>query len=1287
MGGARGEPVLDARSEQNSSQADVSACAKGDGATKDEKKNDGGFHNYLRVFTYNDRRGWIMNTIAFVCMIASGTALPLMDIIFGQFINVFNNFATGQLSPAGYRGEVGRYRHVSPPTSNPRCFADLLGSLYFVYLFIGKFVLTYIWTVLISITAVRTTKELRVDFVRQTLRQEIAFFDSPSSSVSGQITTNGNIITVGISEKLGITIMGISTFITAFIVAFAVQWRLTLIVISIVPVNIVVTIICIAYDTIYENSILSIYSRSSSLAEEAFSTIRTVHAFWAFPKLSRRFTHTLEEARHVGAKKSLIYAILFPTEFFCIFSGYGLAFWQGIRMYARGEITEPGTVVTVIFAVLVAAQALTQIAPQTISISKATAAAYEMFAIIDRISDVDSLSEGGSKIENFQGDIKLRNVKFAYPTRADVPVLHGLDLDIPANKTTALVGASGSGKSTIFGLLERWYNPREGSSITLDGVAIEDLNLQWLRTNIRLVQQEPTLFSGTIYQNVVDGLTGTDTADLSEQRKMAMVIEACQAAYAHDFIEALPQGYETRIGERGASLSGGQKQRIVIARSIISNPRVLLLDEATSALDPNAEKIVQRALNNVAKGRTMIVIAHRLSTIREADNIIVMSKGQTIEQGSHSQLVELNGAYARLVKAQDLGHHSISANGEMDDKDVAEEDLDIAPTNASVAHNSPIAVEKETEHGLLYGLYLIFKEQRSMWVQLAIVLVGCVAAGATYPALAILFSRTMEAFETADVERGDFFALMFFVVAIGNLVTFAVLGWVANILAQHIMKFYRAEIFDNTLRQDMTFFDHPDHTSGALVSRLSSEPTSLQELVSMNLVLIVINIVNVLSSSILAIATGWRLGLVLALGALPVIVGAGYLRIRLEFKFEADSAKLFARSSGLASEAVMAIRTVSSLALERAIIDRYDASVQGLAQSSIAGLGWKMCFYSLSQSLSFLAMALGFWYGGQLVSTGEYTTGQFYTVFIAVIFSGEAAAMFFQYTSSVTKAKPAINYIFQLRRQLTLTDTHDGHDSVSPDVHSDKGPTVTCEQVAFSYPLRPNIKVLRGIDVEIGSGKMVAFVGASGCGKSTMIALLQRFYDPTSGTLRVDDQDVKTLDRSLYRRDIALVQQEPVLYQGSIRENISLGLEQSDPTDEAIQAACQQANIWDFVASLPEGLATPCGNQGLSLSGGQRQRIAIARALIRTPRLLLLDEATSALDTESEKIVKEALDRAAEGRTTVAVAHRLSTIRDADLIVVFAKGKVAQMGTHEELIAKRGLYYEMVLGQSLDREA
>jgi ATP-binding cassette subfamily B (MDR/TAP) protein 1 len=553
----------------------------------------------------------------------------------------------------------------------------------------------------------------------------------------------------------------------------------------------------------------------------------------------------------------------------------------------------------------------------------------------------------------------------------------------------------------------------------------------------------------------------------------------------------------------------------------------------------------------------------------------------------------------------------------------------------------------------------------------------------------------MEAFETIDVSRANFYALMFFIVAIGNFVAYAIAGWLANVIAQHIIKVYRAEIFDNTLRQDMSFFDSPSHGTGALVARLSAEPTSLQELLSMNFALILINVVNLMSSSILAIAFGWKLGLVLVFGALPVLVGSGYLRIRLEFKFEQDTTARFASSSALASEAVMAIRTVSSLALEGAIVDRYRKSLDGIAQHAIGNLGWKMLFYSLSQSIAFLAMGLGFWYGGRLVSTSEYTTGQFYTIFVAVIFSGESAASLFQYTTSITKARTAINYIFNLRRSQTLHDkaASNGDGNSGGDTTEKartllgKGPAIQCEDVNFCYPLRPKLTVLKRIDISISSGKMVAFVGASGCGKSTMISLLQRFYDPTNGRITFDGQDIKTLDRRHYRHDIALVQQEPVLYQGSIRENIALGLEADEPTDAEIEDVCRQANVWGFVSSLPEGLGTLCGNQGLSFSGGQRQRIAIARALVRRPRLLLLDEATSALDTESEKIVKEALDRAAEGCTTVAVAHRLSTIRDADLIVVFERGRVAQQGTHQELIAKGGIYYEMVMGQSLDREA
>lgn len=251
-----------------------------------------------------------------------------MDVVFGKFINVFNKFAIGKLKPDAYRSEVNRF------------------SLYFIYLFIGKFVLTYIWTVLVNITAIRTTKKLRIAFVRQTLRQETQFFDTPSSSVSGQMTTNGNLINNGISEKFGLTIQALSSFVAAFVVAFAVHWKLTLIILAIVPVNIMVTVVCIIYDTMYEYEMFEIYSKSGSLAEEAFSTIRTAHAFWAFPKLSRKFEKILDDAREIGNKKSLVYAVLFSVEFFCIFSSYGLAFWQGLRMYKGGEISNPGTVVT-----------------------------------------------------------------------------------------------------------------------------------------------------------------------------------------------------------------------------------------------------------------------------------------------------------------------------------------------------------------------------------------------------------------------------------------------------------------------------------------------------------------------------------------------------------------------------------------------------------------------------------------------------------------------------------------------------------------------------------------------------------------------------------------------------------------------------------------------------------------------------------------------------------------------------------------------------------------------------
>ncbi|CAO2653774.1 Nn.00g031850.m01.CDS01 [Neocucurbitaria sp. VM-36] len=1225
-----------------------------------EAKTKGG---YLRVFKYADGKSWTLNIVAFVAAIAAGTLLPLMDLIFGKFVTSFTGFATGALSPAQYRSEVNKY------------------TLYFVYLFIAKFGLVYIHS------ASFYTVALRIDFVKHILRQNIAYFDSDSAaSVTTQATTNGNNVNNGISEKLTLTIQGVSTFVSAFIIAFIVQWKLTLIIICIVPTILVVSSICIAIDTKNESQLLAIQSKAGLLAEEVFSTIRTVHAFWLNPLLSHKYDKLLGDAMEVGMKKSPNYAVLFSTEFFCVYSGYGLAFWQGVRMYVRGEIKQSGDVFTVILAVIVAATAMTSIAPQIITLTKASSSAAELFETIDRKSEIDPLSEEGKVPTTCHGVVEIKNIAFAYPARPDITVLKGLTLSAPANKTTALVGPSGSGKSTIIGLLERWYDQASGT-IYLDGTDIRELNLTWLRTNIRLVQQEPVLFSGTVYENVAFGLFGTDKANLPAAEQRALVEKACQIAYAEEFIDRLPKGYDTQLGERAMNLSGGQKQRLAIARSIVSEPTVLLLDEATSALDPKAEKIVQQALDRVSKDRTTIVIAHKLSTIRNADNIAVLDKGVLVEQGTHDQLLGRGGAYARLVRAQDLGQGQ--REDAVDENDGAEK-VALVRTQTQVSNISPEG-KKPAGDGINFNLvhcvWILLREQSYLWKWFVVLLIVTLAGGATFPAQAIIFARVVEAFQLPSgraVEQGDFYSLMFFVVALGNLAVFAIIGWSSNVVAQHVSRRYRREIFELILKQDMAFFDDDSNASGALASNLSSYPTNILELMGFNLMLICINIVNVVSSSILAIAVGWKLGLVVVFGALPPLIFAGYLRIRLEFKLEEDTGKRFANSAALASEAVSAIRTVASLALERHILGRYEERLRGVAQKSIKALIWTMFWYALTQSISFLAMALGFWYGGRLISFGEYTTTQFFTVFIGVIFSGEAAAAFFSYTTSITKAATAANYVFWLRR-LKPAVQEDSSKPPFEDDEKDRGPAhVEVQDVAFAYESRPHAKVLEGIDVDVRPGQFIAFVGASGCGKSTMISLLERFYDPRSGRITCDDRALMDLCPRKYRRDVSLVQQEPVLYQGSVRDNIAMGVE-SEVTDEEIETAIKNSNIHEFIASLPEGLATMCGNRGTQLSGGQRQRIAIARALIREPRLLLLDEATSALDTESEKVVQTALEKAKSGRTTIAVAHRLSTIKDADMIIVFARGRIVESGTHKDLLAKRGVYYEMCLGQSLDQ--
>ena len=1184
---------------------------------------------FTSLYRYASRADITILCVSAVCAIASGAALPLMTIIFGNLQGRFQDFFTGQL--------------------NKDDFMDTMSHLvlYFIYLAIAEFITTYISTIGFIYTGEHISSKIRAHYLESCMHQNIGFFDNlGAGEVTTRITADTNLIQEGISEKVGLTLAAVATFVTAFVIGFVEYWKMTLILLSTLFALMFIMGGGSRFIVKYGKQSVGAYAEGGSVAEEVLSSIRNCVAFGTQDRLAKQYDVYLTRAEGFGFRLKASLAMLIAGMMTVLYLNYGLAFYVGSNFLLDGTIPL-SKILIVMMAVMIGAFNLGNIAPNLQAFSTGLAAAAKIYNTIDRVSCLDPSSDEGGKIDNLVGTIRLENIKHIYPSRPEVVVMEDISLVIPAGKTTALVGASGSGKSTIVGLVERFYNPVQGR-VYLDDHDISTLNLRWLRQNIALVQQEPVLFGTTIFNNIAHGLIGSKHEHADDKEKKVLVEDAAKKANAHEFVTSLPEGYDTNVGERGFLLSGGQKQRIAIARAIVSDPKILLLDEATSALDTRSEGVVQAALDVASEGRTTITIAHRLSTIKDAHNIVVMSSGRIVEQGTHNELIEKRGAYYNLVSAQSIaavkgpteeeqdeidaeldaqlvrkmssaknaaGPSSANATADLeaslafDPDDNIQEKLNRSNTQKSVsslaaqARKSP----EEKNYGLGTLIKLIASFNKQEWKLVLVALFFSIICGGGNPTQAVFFAKqisTMSVVITDDNRaqvRHDahFWCLMFLMLGLVEFFAFTIQGLIFARCSERLVHRARDRAFRTMLRQDISFFDKDENSSGALTSFLSTEVTHVAGLSGATLGTILTVTTTLIAALTLSIIIGWKLALVCT-ATIPLLLGCGFFRFWMLAHYQRRAKRAYEGSASFAAEAITAIRTVASLTREEDVLDNYRASLAKQLHTSTLSVLRSSTLYAASQSLTFLVLALGFWYGGKLLSEGAYTMFSFFLVFQAVIFGAQSAGTVFSFAPDMGKAKQASAEL------LKLFDRH-----VVIDAWAETGDHVTSHEniefrdVHFRYPTRLEQPVLRGLDLTIRPGQYIALVGASGCGKSTTIALLERFYDPLSGGIYLDGKEISTLNVNEYRKGIALVSQEPTLYMGTIKENILLGASgDKEVTDADVEYACREANIYDFIMSLPEGFHTLVGSRGALLSGGQKQRIAIARALIRDPKIL-----------------------------------------------------------------------------------
>ncbi|CAE6495501.1 unnamed protein product [Rhizoctonia solani] len=1228
---------------------------------------------FFYAFIYADRTDWLFYGVGVVAAISSGAGFPILDLTYGYWTTAL---VAPDMTPSYLQG-----------TTNTMAAISLgVGILQFITgtIFLGCF----------TIASGRTTDRLRRAYLDSVLHQDAEFFERVGpGEVGTRMIKDVGIIKAATGEKLGFMVWGFTTLLVALIMAFSRAAHLAGVVFGVVPLAFVL-FVTVGYLAVKADSrLLDVEGQSGTLLEQILGSIRVVQSFAAETFLVEKYDQYLAQLQRLGKWRSVVRGLELSISYCVLNLTYSVAFWYGSQLIVRDNL-QVGLMFTVFWNMFNAIFAISNILPHISAIRDSVHISARIRAEIERVPVIDVRNPSGAKLWDIQSsekinvEIEAQNLIFSYPSRPDHKTLDNVSFVLEAGKVTALVGGR----------------------ILLAGHDIRDLNLAWLRSQIGIIAQDPQLFTTSIFENVAYGLSGTPweipTSELEPNYAERLadarmrVERALKQAQAWDFVCKLPEGMDTRIkGGRTGVLSGGQRQRIAAARALVRKPRILLLDEGTSALDAETEQRLMAAIHEeqVQSGMTTILIAHRLSSIQNADRIIAMAGGRVVEQGTYDELMELGGVFNTLVKHQ-ASAGPLTSGSEIRVPAAIRQQEQKRSTSAkfttpqfplcrpiSAASITQTVVDDSLERGLLgkdsktpslISRFLRLLGRYGFWILMGIA--GSICIGASFPISAWLVGFVVESMSIHDddgrlLREARNWSMWFLVLSMVNIVSSFIAGFSLSMGGDRIDRRLRLTALSSLLRQEIGFFDQEENASGSLTAGIAAQAGHVSAAIGLVWQQLITSSGNFIGAFVLGVVLSWKLTLV-SYAPIPIILVTAYLNITLLEKYEHSVQKPLEDASAYASENVDAIKTVAALGRESIVMDIFDKSSAQKTEKTKYLWGGALGFgFGMGSILILCAIVM--WWGVELYLTQRIGLSNLYATFEAVFIGAVAAGRLFTYVPDMARMIQGFRAICNWEdRQPEIASIA----SVNPPILDKVQGEITFNLCTLQYVSRPK-PAIDNLSLVIPAGKSVAFCGPSGGGKSSIISMISRFYDPNMGTIFLDGRDIRSIPIEEYRSHISLVAQDAVLYEGTFRENITLG--QTSVSQEEIERACRDANILDFIQSLPQGFDTPVGFKGSQMSGGQRQRVCIARALLRNPSVLLLDEATSALDAESERSVQVALEYASKGRTTISIAHRLSTIQNADIIHVVEDGRIIESGSHSELLALNGRYVDLVKSQ------